>query len=242
MRKIPQTIHYCWFGNNPKSTGTRKYIEGWKKILRGYEFVEWNEDNFPMQEFPFALQAYREGKYAFVSDAARVYALYNYGGIYLDTDVEVIRDFSECLDKGELILGFESGGDNLMTAFLAAVPDHPVIEEMVRFYEKNDFCPPDGDCQSLANTILLTDLVKKRGLETNNCCQQLPEGIQVFSEEYFSAYELRYENRLRTENTYTVHHFSGSWMPLPIRVKKVCKKAIRMCLGDRTLRKILVEK
>lgn len=242
MRTIPHTVHYCWFGNNPKNAETKKYIEGWKKILKDYEFIEWNENNFPICKFPFALQAYRQGKYAFVSDAARVYALYNYGGVYLDTDVEVIRDFSECLDQDGLVLGFEAGGDNLMTAFMAAKAGHPVMEEMVRYYEENDFCPAGGDCQLLANTILLTELVKKRGLETNNRRQRLREDIQVFPEEYFSAYELRYENRLRTENTYTMHHFSGSWMPLSIRVKKVCKKIIRACMGDKALRKILVEK
>lgn len=242
MTKIPHIIHYCWFGNNPKSAETKRYIEGWKKILSDYEFIEWNEDNFPISRFPFAVQAYQKGKFAFVSDAARVYGLYYYGGVYLDTDVEVIRDFSERLEDGELILGFEAGGNNLMTAFMAAAEGHPVIGEMMRYYEENEFCPADGECDSLANPVLLTDLVKKRGLETNNCCQQLEENIRVFPEEYFSAYELRYENRLRTENTYTMHHFSGSWMPLSIRVKKMCKKIIRMCLGDRALRRILVEK
>lgn len=242
MRKIPYKIHYCWFGNNPKSAETKKYIDGWKKTLRKYELIEWNEHNFPIHKFPFAEQAYREGKYAFVSDAARVYALYKYGGVYLDTDVEVLRDFSECLEEGRLVLGFEAGGENLMTAFLAAAPGHPVMEDMVRYYTDHNFSSADGGYQKLANTILITDLMRQRGLERNNLYQQLPGDIRVFPEEYFSAYELRYENRLRTENTYTLHHFSGSWMPLSIRFKKVCKKMIRTFLGDKALRKLLVEK
>lgn len=242
MDKIPHTIHYCWFGGHEKNAQTKAYIEGWRKLLKDYKFVEWNEKNFPIEDFPFAWDAYREGKYAFVSDVARVYALSRYGGVYLDTDVEVLKDFSRCLGEGELLLGFEAGGDNLMTAFLAAAPHHPVMEEMLQYYKKKEFSSSGGDYQGLANTILLTELVKQRGLVTNNCHQKLLDDIRIFPEEYFSAYELRYENRLQTKNTYTVHHFSGSWMPFSIRFKKRCKKIIRACLGDGALRKILVEK
>lgn len=230
MGKIPHIIHYCWFGNHKKNPRIEKYIEGWKKALPGYQFVEWNEQNFQMAMYPYAAEAYKEKRYAFVSDVARVWALYTQGGIYLDTDVEVIRDFSECLENKSMVLGFEAE-DHLMTAFMASAPGHPLMKDMLQYYVGRSF----GGAENLddeANPAVLTDLAEKRGLVRENRRQDLAEDIAVFPMDYFSAYRLRGEQVCSTENTYTVHHFSASWKPGAVRLKKACKHAIRNVLGQ----------
>ena len=104
--KIPKIIHYCWFGKKEKPNIVKKCISSWKVILKDYEIIEWNEENFDISSNNFVRQAYENGKFAFVSDYVRVYALYNYGGIYLDTDVEVFKNFDPLLNN-ESFWGFE---------------------------------------------------------------------------------------------------------------------------------------
>ena len=106
MNKIPKKIHYCWFGGNPLPKETVEYIKSWKKYCPDYEIIEWNESNFDINRNLYIKQAYEAKKYAFVSDYVRVFALYKYGGIYLDTDVEVFKDFNDLLDN-ESFWGFE---------------------------------------------------------------------------------------------------------------------------------------
>lgn len=237
MEKIPHIIHYCWFGGGKMNPEAQACIEGWKERLPDYHFIEWNETNFQTERFPYARTASEAGKYAFVSDVARIWALYTCGGVYLDTDVEVCRDFSHCLEEDRAVFGFEYG-NRLMTAFMAAVPGHPLIGEMLDYYEKIPF-RPDEDLEKQANTILLTRLAKERGLVCDNSSQELTDGIRIWPEEYFSAYRLRSEQAARTENTYTIHHYSASWMPASVRVRKKVKHMIRACLGQDMLDKIL---
>ena len=237
MGNIPHIIHYCWFGRNKKTPEVKRYIEGWKKTLPGYKFVEWNEENFQMTMYPFADGAYREKKYAFVSDVARIWALYTQGGVYLDTDIEVCRDFSECLEGKDMVLGFEAE-DHLMTAFMAAAPGHPLIKEMLHHYADRTFCEK-RDADSEANPIVLTDLAEKRGLVRKNRSQELSDGITVCPMDYFSAYRLRGEQVCRTENTYTIHHFSASWKPWDVRIRKAIKHVIRNILGQDVLDRIV---
>ncbi|MFQ7081030.1 glycosyltransferase family 32 protein [Sellimonas intestinalis] len=104
---IPKIIHYCWFGPNPIPKNEQIYIENWQVKLPEYRFVFWNEESFDVQSVRYVKQAYDQGKYAFVSDYVRIYALNKYGGIYLDTDVEVLKDFSPFLDHNTF-LGFEN--------------------------------------------------------------------------------------------------------------------------------------
>lgn len=228
--KIPHIIHYCWFGGGRKPPGVRRYIENWKKMLPGYQFMEWNEENFRIAMFPFAEKAWLEKKYAFVSDVARVWALYVWGGIYLDTDVEVVRDFSDCLEGREMVLGFEEE-DHLMTAFMAAVPGHLLLQEMLDYYAGRTF-GESGSADDEANPIILSRLADRRGLVRDNRRQILEGEIEVFPAEYFSAYRLRGEEICATENTYTVHHFSGSWKPWSVRFRKNCKYLIRGLFGQ----------
>ena len=135
MDKIPRMIHYCWFGNGEKPKFICDCINTWKAVLNDYEIVEWNESNFDVNSNIFVKQAYESGKYAFVSDYARFWILYNYGGLYFDTDVEVIKSFDEILSKGPY-MGFERNpdkwGDGLVNPGLglAAMPQQPLLKEI----------------------------------------------------------------------------------------------------------------
>ena len=100
---IPKIIHYCWFGRKPLPPLAVKCIESWKKYLPDYTIKEWNEDNFDINIVPYTREAYEVGKYAFVSDYARFYILYHHGGLYFDTDVEVIRPMDDLVGRGAFL-------------------------------------------------------------------------------------------------------------------------------------------
>src|SRR5574344_1059503 len=124
---IPKIIHYCWFGNNPKSEEIQKYINSWKTYMPDYEIIEWNESNFDVNKLKYTKQAYEMKKYAFVSDVARIEALYEYGGIYFDTDVEVFKSFDNKLNNS-CVLGSKEK-EYIATRMMATVPTHPLLKQ-----------------------------------------------------------------------------------------------------------------
>ena len=172
---IPKIIHYCWFGGKPLPKSCKKMISTWKKLLPEYELRRWDETSFDVDSSDFVREAYRAGKFAFVSDYVRLCALKEYGGIYLDTDIEVIRSFDPLLRGRGAVFGFESG-EKVMTAFMAARPEHPIIHAFLSCYEGRvfDAAAPEP------NTVLLTGLLKDRGLVLNNTMQLLDEDTAVF--------------------------------------------------------------
>ena len=152
--KIPHKIHYCWFGGNPLPKSAVKCIESWKKYFPEYEIIEWNENNYNVNKIPYIQQAYKAKKYAFVSDYARFDILYNEGGIYFDTDVEVIRSFEDILAKGAF-MGCEIDGDCLDSNSqskilihagigLGAAPKLEVYREILMYYNNQSFIMTDG--------------------------------------------------------------------------------------------------
>lgn len=202
---IPRIIHYCWFGSKPMPSYVKKYVESWKKYLPDYEIMCWSEKNFDITTPEYVRDAYNAKKYAFVSDYARLYALKVYSGIYFDIDIQVLRHFDELL-KYNGIFCFESQ-EKLMTAFMAASKDNPVIDEFLKYYIDQKF-----DINHLEpNTVPLTNLLKNRGLKINDSNQLLDGDIIVFSNEYFNAYDFSRATFKITENTYTIHHCLGSW-------------------------------
>lgn len=205
---MDKIIHYCWFGNAPMPQDEKKYIEGWKKFFPEYEIKEWNEDNFDVKQCEFSSQAYDKGKYAFVSDYARAKILYEYGGIYLDTDVEVIDKFPDV--KGMGFIGFERR-KFLGTAVIACEAGNEILNEMISFYEKHSFLRKDGSMDIVANVSLLTDILLKRGLvlggEEQDCAD-----FHVFPRELFYPKKLSDEEFRTTKETVAIHHCKNSWM------------------------------
>ncbi len=234
---IPKVIHYCWFGKKKMPANLYKYIETWKKYLSDYQIIEWNEDNFDISSCEFVKQAYAAGKYAFVSDYARLYALKQYGGIYFDVDIQVLKNLDKLLNY-DGIFCFEST-EKVMTAFMAVSKNHPLIQEFLKYYEQRTF-----DVDNLEpNTVPLTALLVERGLVVNNQTQILDKNIAdgtigVFSNEYFNAYDFTNARYFVTPNTYTIHHCVGSWCSLTERMWFKGKHLLSRLLGEQGYEKI----
>lgn len=236
QEKIPKIIHYCWFGGKEKPKKVKQCIESWHKYLDGYEFMEWNEKNFDVNCNCYVAQAYKEKKYAYVSDYARIKALYEYGGIYMDTDVEVLKSYDDILNNN-CILGFEEE-NYIATSFMAVTPNHKLIKEFIDRYENLQFYNESGDLDLTTNVQRLTSILENKGLVRNGLYQVIENDINIYPQEYFSPYD--YGNCIynNTENTYCIHHFIVSWLPWTIKVKKVIKKFIIPIIGKNNMNKI----
>ena len=140
---IPKKIHYCWFGGNPLPEFAKKYIESWKKYLPEYEIIEWNESNYDVRKIPYISQAYDAKKYAFVSDYARFDIIYEHGGVYFDTDVEVIKDMTGILEHGAFA-GIESAGALNAGLGFATRQREPILKEILESYKDEKFLNDDG--------------------------------------------------------------------------------------------------
>lgn len=208
-------------------------ISTWKKLLPEYELRRWDETSFDVDSSDFVREAYRAGKFAFVSDYVRLCALKEYGGIYLDTDIEVIRSFDPLLRGRGAVFGFESG-EKVMTAFMAARPEHPIIHAFLSCYEGRvfDAAAPEP------NTVLLTGLLKDRGLVLNNTMQLLGEDTAVCPLDYFQAYDFSKALLCVTEHTCTIHRCFGSWCSPRERMIFALKRALGKCLSEEGYRRL----
>lgn len=220
-----------------KNSEVQKTIAAWKSKLPDYQFIEWNEENFDISAMNYTKEAYELGKMAFVSDVARMLALYDFGGVYLDTDVEIRKDFTEIVQNNEITLGFENEGKDIMTGFLSGVPSHKIWKEMLMYYQKNHFIL-DGKINATPNTKILTSLLERKGLVCNNEFQILKDDIFVYPEIFFSAYHMKYILDISTQETYTVHHFKASWVPKKKKVNHWIKKKLITSLGYENFKRL----
>ncbi len=207
---IPKTIHYCWFGRNPKPALAEKCLKSWKKYCKDYEIIEWNEDNFSIQDAPlYVRQAYEAKKWAFVSDYVRLYAMVNYGGIYMDTDVEVIKPLDTFLHH-QAFSGFEDG-IYVSTGIMACEKGFPLYNEFLHYYDSICFINPDSSMNTLTNVKTVTDICQKKGLIQNNTYQEV-EGLALYPNDYFSPKSFNDGIVRITGNTYSIHHYDASWL------------------------------
>lgn len=205
-QQIPKIINYAWFGKGEYPDLLKQCMKTWPKILNGYEFKLWNEENFPIEEYPFAKQAYDRKKYAFVADIARLHCIYNYGGIYMNTDCEVLKPFDDLLNCGAFAC-YET--PNLISiGTLGAKKYHPWVGLMFLWYHGLDFC---DDYAEIANTRILTRMARLHyGIRPDGKYLELPNNVKIFSREWFCPDKIN--NKWQTTNdTYVIHHFSGLW-------------------------------
>ena len=206
---IPKVIHYCWFGGNPIPERDRSYIEGWKKKCPDYEIVEWNEGNYDVSKNKYMEQAYEEKKWGFVSDYARLYALYNYGGIYLDTDVEVVKSFDSVLNNIAFI-GVESKY-SLCTATLGAEKNSTFIKDIIESYNGEHFIV-NGKVNKKPNSQRVYELLtNKYGYEYVEDTIQNLDKCRVYPSEYFSPINCYTYKEKITDNTISIHRYAGTW-------------------------------
>lgn len=205
--KIPKIIHYCWFGGElpPKM---KENVLMWQRMMPSYKFICWNDSNFDTIINPYVAEAYDKGKYAFVSDVARLYALYNIGGIYLDTDVEVLRSFDDLLDE-DGFAGFEGSG-RVATCVIGSKKANILIEMWIESYKDRRFVTTNGSFDETPNTLMFTKMLAKIGLKPENTVQSL-NGFTVYPEEWFCPYNPWNEKTIVTKNTYTKHLFLDTW-------------------------------
>lgn len=208
---IPKIIHYCWFGGKRKPKLARKCIKSWKKHLVGYTFKEWNESNFDINSNRFVKEAYQSRRFAFVTDYVRLYALYHEGGIYMDTDVEVLSPLDEFLHH-KAFSGFESN-ELVQTGIMASEKGGEWVEEQLRYYDNISFIDSEGNMNLKPNTCIITENMMSKGLKLDNTYQE-PMGLVAFyPSDYFCPKNWRTGEIHLTERTRTIHHFSGSWLP-----------------------------
>lgn len=223
---IPKIIHYCWLSNDPIPADLVACMESWKKYLPDYEFMLWNFDRFPKHKSKWVSDAYDRKKYAFAADYIRIYALYHYGGFYLDMDVEVIKSFNPFLGLHTMI-GYENSKTRgLEVAAFGVVKHSPWIKTCLDYYDTRSFVNDDGslNVQPLPGVI-------KRCLERNDFklinVNNIPKAIScsedeipVFHYDYFSPKNHDTGRILATANTVTIHHFAGSWLPWYFRAEQ----------------------
>ena len=233
---IPKVIHYCWFGHNSLPPLALKCIESWKKYLPDYEIKEWNEDNFDLDMFPYVREAYDNKKYAFVTDVVRLYVLYNYGGIYMDTDVEVVKPLDSFLHY-HAFSGFENE-INVPTGIMASEMGGRWAKENLEYYNGRHFVKEDGSLDLTTNVSTITNYMIAKGLKQNNSLQDFPGLIILFPKDYFCPKSYVDGRIYLTSNTVTIHHFAGSWKSS----KELLKLKIIRFLGKDLTRMIVAIK
>lgn len=192
-------IHYCWFGGKDKPADVLNYIETWKKNMPDFDIIEWNEGNFDIQQCAFASQAYYLKRYAFVSDYVRMKVLYEYGGLYLDTDIKMFKSLA-CLCKEGDFVGLECDG-RYGTGIIYANPKALWIKKMIDFYESHYFIKNGGMLRTTPNTYLLTSFFPNSSI-----------GIKILPFDYLTAKDWKTGEYKITENTYCIHEYSKSWV------------------------------
>ena len=215
---IPKKIHYCWFGRNPLPESAQKCIASWRKYLPDYEIIEWNEDNFNVNSIPYTAQAYAARKYAFVSDYARFKILYEHGGLYFDTDVEVIRPMDDIIARGPF-MGFEIApsckkplGAVNPGVGIGAEKRMNLYKSILNYYSQLSFIQADGSYNLTDAVVNITtrELVKV-GLQNIPGIQKVA-GIMIYPDDYFNPFDDATGQLNKTENTYTIHWFSKTWL------------------------------
>ena len=225
---IPKIIHYCWFGRGEKPELAKKCIASWRKSCPDFEIREWNEGNCDYLSIPFMAEAYAAKKYAFVSDVMRLIVLEQYGGVYFDTDVEVLRDISPLLDD-EGFIGFENDQFVNSGQVMAAKAHHPVIQAMIEEYKKLHFTNTDGTATPVGCPRLNTDVMERFGLIRNGR-EQVVAGIHVYSADFFNPMDSTTGKLTKTENTYSIHWYSMSWLPKRVQMKAKLGRILRRVL------------
>lgn len=212
---IPKIINYCWFGGNSLGEREKRCIESWKKFLPGWQIVEWNESNFDIEMNAYIKEAYKEKKWAFVSDVARLAILSKYGGLYLDTDVEIVATLDEIIGLGAF-MGIESASENCVKVnpglITAAEPNNPIIKVILETYKNDHFIINGKNTSKYTIVERTTDILKERfRLQNTNSFQRL-DGICIYPKEYFCPIDYATGKVNRTNNTKTIHWFTASWL------------------------------
>lgn len=201
---IPKKIHYCWFSGEDFPEEIRKCMESWARMLPDYELVLWDAEKAYSTGIPWVRDALEQRRWAFASDAVRLYALYSQGGIYLDTDVEVLKSFDDLLER-EYFFGYENGSKRIEGAVMGAAPNSPAVAKALEFYRTHPF----GYKESEVDDLVLPNILAR-------AFEDMPD-LEIFPEHVFSP-KSYIDGKVRLNpGTLCIHHFSSSWRPESVR-------------------------
>lgn len=212
---IPKKIHYCWFGKNPLPERYKNWMESWKKYCPDYEIIEWNESNYDITKNKYMFEAYQNKKWGFVPDYARLDIIYNHGGIYLDTDVELIKSLDDLLYQ-KAFMGFESNENVALGLGFGAVKKLPLLKILMKDYENREFINKDGTLNMVASPVIQTQSLMNEGLKLNGEYQIL-DGVTIYPSKVLSG-KNNYSRRICCDAfTKAIHHYEASWVQQDIR-------------------------
>lgn len=227
---IPKIIHYCWFGRNPLPELAKNCINSWKKYCPDYQIVEWNEDNFNLHYNDYVWEAYQSKKWAFITDVVRLHALVTMGGIYMDTDVEVLKPLDELLQY-DAVSGFETPSQ-IPTGLMGCIKDQPLFKELLDDYFNAHFILPDGTLDLTTNVVRITSICNKYGFNPNNQKQTI-KGFTLLPKDFLCPKNPITKELYITSNTLTIHHFDGSWAPTYERKASVRGPKLEKMFGEK---------
>lgn len=220
---IPKVIHYIWFGGNPLPPLAEQCIASWKRYMPDYEIKRWDEGNFDVHACDYTSEAYEHGKWAFVSDYARFQILYDEGGVYLDTDVELIKPLDDILAEGPY-MGFETdpapdGQCSVAPGLgLAANPGLGLLKAIIDSYQGDHFVKPGGIYDQTTIVVRTTNILRDLGMREVPGIQEVA-GVRLYPKEYFCPQDFLTKETQITENTYSIHHYDASWAGPATRLK-----------------------
>ncbi len=238
---IPKIIHYCWFGRQKKPGLIRKCIASWQKFMPDWEIREWNEENYDTGKNEYMRKAYEEQKWAFVVDYARFDILNQFGGIFLDTDVELLRPIPDSILANEAFTGFEDIGRVNPGLVYGSAPGQKILKEIMAAYESRSYGGTvDGRPENIVDIV--SDVLIKNGLKINGEFQ-IVGGAAIYPKDYFCCFNFETQGFETTGNTVSIHHYFASWTPPGRRIHfKIIKWAAAVLGKERYLwlkRKVL---
>ena len=232
---IPKKIHYCWFGGKEKSRLTKKCIKSWEKFCPEYSIIEWNENNFDINQHPYLVWCYENKKWAFLSDLARLIIINDNGGIYLDTDVELIKKPDELL-KYSAFFCFENSKYIATGLGFGAEPNHITLTEMIRTYVdlKKD---ENGSYPLIVCPKLNTEALLPLGLKLDGTRQNIA-GAEILPVEYLNPYDDQTGILNKTDKTISIHWYSKAWLDKKTILRSKLTKPLHRLFGVDCLRKL----
>ena len=234
---IPKVIHYFWFGRGPMPKLAEKCIKSWKKHCPDYKIICWNEDNFDISQNRYAREAYKAEKWAFVSDYARLKVLHDEGGIYLDTDVELIRSLDTLIEKSGF-MGFDDNGAIATGLGFACEKGDKLVAALLADYDDAPFVLPDGTYDMMPCPDRNKRVFEKLGMNLDNK-DQIFMGMRMLPEEYLCPIKYYTGKKIITKNTYSIHHFSASWTTGKAKRTRFIKRIIGVKLYSKLYGKVL---
>lgn len=235
---IPHIIHYCWFGENTKSKMIMLCIESWQKFFPNWEIIEWNESNYDINKNQYLRDAYELKKWAFVSDYARFDVLREYGGIYLDVDVEFIKPLPDYMLKYQCFSGFQKSGEVSPGLIFGSIPNHWFLDEILETYNNDRFVYNKDGIYKTVNTRT-SEILSQYGLLIEDSFQTIVD-IHIFPSEFFCAYDTDIREPEITDKTICWHHYLGSWNQKATKTK--LQDILKKIVGVNNYRKILLLK